>query len=31
VLSSTRLGQMIQYQKASNHLVQLLRKEYHLK
>jgi hypothetical protein len=30
VLSSTRLGQMIQYQKASNHLVQLLRKEYHL-
>jgi len=31
VLSSTRLVQILQYQKASNHLIQLLRKEYRLK
>jgi hypothetical protein len=31
VLRSTRLGQMIEYQKPGNHLIQILRKEYHLK
>ena len=30
VLRSTRLGQMIEYQKTADHLIQILRREYHL-